>query len=67
MLLFCLLIAYPLSILPLWWLLANGYVSTETGNSFGETFYAPIAWLVESSKTFEDIFIWYLELFAPVW
>ena len=61
-----LILAYPLSMGPLWWLVKEGHISDETGNWIGTTFYAPIRLAVESSDTFRDWFLWYLSLFAPI-
>lgn len=61
-----LIVAYPLSMGPLWWLVTEGHISDETGGWIGRTFYTPIGWLVESSDICMGIFVWYLSLFAPI-
>ena len=55
------LIAYPLSIGPVYGLLTRGYVSAQGV----ATAYYPLHWLVAQSETVTRFFNWYIRLFLP--
>ena len=56
-----LLVLYPLSYGPAWWLIMNGYISASVFSAV----YTPIYWLAENWEWFGDLLRWYIALWVP--
>jgi hypothetical protein len=63
-----LVVAYPLSMGPVWWLSDHFHLWTGTGIVSGPqfTFYAPLIWLVEKCPPFGKALLWYVHLWADI-
>lgn len=59
-----LMIAYPLSIGPAWWLRNHGMIPSSAQNAL-TSFYFPLGWVTKQSETTNNAMIWYVHHWNP--